>query len=195
MIEHHLDLQAQLLHPPNLHGLLCLLLNEYPLLTHPLTYLKRPVAPALSATHLETMFVRVDTHRKRSPRMTSTVRGERVHLVRLGSCTILGLDATNQYKTTEEDLGDKIKALVLLLFCNDPITWSQVVQQNHLRHSRLIDLVTRMVWVGIDAAHRQMSVEEVEDLVVECLLAAMHHRPGIWRVDGDRKPTVWLTQH
>jgi hypothetical protein len=194
MIEHNLDLQARL-HQPSLHGPLCLLLNEYPLLTHPFMYLNRPVAPVLSATHIETMFARVHTHRKRSPRMTSTGHGERVHLVRLGSCTILGLDATNQYKTIEEDPGDKIKALVLLLFCNDPITWSQVVQRNHLLHSRLIVLLTRMVRVGIDAAHRQMSVEEVEDLVVACLLAAMRHRPGIWRVDGDRKQMVWLIQH
>jgi uncharacterized Zn-finger protein len=196
MIEYDPGLQAQLPHPPSHRGLLCLLSNGYLLLTHPFTYLNHPVVLVLSATHLETMFARVHTHLKRLLRMTSTVRGERVHLVRPGNYTILGLDATNQYKTTVEDLGDKIKAHVLLLFCNDLITLSQVVRQSHLLHSRLIDLAIKMAWVGTDAAHRQMSVEEVEDLVVECPLAEpMYRHPDIWTVDGDPKQMVWLTQH
>jgi hypothetical protein len=196
MIEHHPDLQARLPHPPSLLGLLCLLSNEYLLSTSQFTYLNCPVAPALSATHLETTFATVHSHLKRLLRMISTVRGESLHPARLGSCTTLDLDGTNQYKTTGEDLGGKIKALVLLLFCNDPIMWSLVARQNHLLHSRPIDLATKMAWVGTDAAHHQMSAEEVEDLVAECPLAEqMHHRPDIWTIDGDLKQTVWSTQH
>jgi hypothetical protein len=37
----------------------------------------------------------------------------------LGSFTTLDQVATSQCKTTGEDLGGMIKALVLLLFCND----------------------------------------------------------------------------
>jgi hypothetical protein len=88
-----------------------------------------------------------------------------------------------------------IKALVLLLFCNDPMLQSPVVQRSHLLHSRPIDQLTKMVWDGIDAAHHQMSAEEVEDLVAECLLAERMHRQSTWMVDGDPNPMVWLIQH
>ena len=142
---------------PSLPGQRCLLWKEYlqsiPLCNRLLQHLSPAATPITPTEKMATM---PDFLPKRLQPMTSIALGGKRLRGLLENCTTLDLVDTSLWQITEDLLGGRIRALGLLL-CSSGLAMANTVDlRNRRRHSRHIDQVTRMVWVGTVVAHRRM---------------------------------------